>query len=59
MGLIPPPTRPTENCFLHQVEDKVTLDDRLDKACEPGVDYGECPGVIVCKHQRVWLRLCE
>lgn len=28
-----------ENCFLHQAEDKVTLDDRLDKACEPGVDY--------------------
>ncbi|XP_077632672.1 complement C3 alpha chain-like [Crocuta crocuta] len=30
-----------ENCFMHQVDEKVTLDDRLDKACEPGVDYGE------------------
>ncbi|XP_007952673.1 complement C3 [Orycteropus afer afer] len=29
-----------ENCFMHhQEDDKVTLDDRLDKACEPGVDY--------------------
>ncbi|XP_006904210.1 complement C3 [Pteropus alecto] len=28
-----------ENCFLHQVDDKITLEDRLDKACEPGVDY--------------------
>ncbi|KAG8519037.1 Complement C3, partial [Galemys pyrenaicus] len=27
-----------ENCFM-QPEGKVTLDDRLDKACEPGVDY--------------------
>lgn len=28
-----------ENCFMHRVDDKVTLDDRLEKACEPGVDY--------------------
>ncbi|KAM9687234.1 complement C3 [Trichechus inunguis] len=28
-----------ENCFMHHVDDKVTLDERLDKACEPGVDY--------------------
>ncbi|XP_066201395.1 complement C3 [Saccopteryx leptura] len=28
-----------ESCFMHQGEDKVTPDDRLDKACEPGVDY--------------------
>ncbi|KAI5223604.1 complement C3 [Manis pentadactyla] len=28
-----------ENCFMHQVDEKVTLDERLDKACEPGVDY--------------------
>uniref|UniRef100_A0A452U741 Complement C3 n=1 Tax=Ursus maritimus TaxID=29073 RepID=A0A452U741_URSMA len=27
-----------ENCFMHQV-DKVTPEYRLDKACEPGVDY--------------------
>ncbi|XP_023989887.1 complement C3 [Physeter macrocephalus] len=28
-----------ENCFMHHTEDEVTLEDRLDKACEPGVDY--------------------
>ncbi|KFO28789.1 Complement C3 [Fukomys damarensis] len=28
-----------ENCFMHRVDEKVTLDDRLEKACEPGVDY--------------------
>ncbi|XP_049732541.1 complement C3-like [Elephas maximus indicus] len=28
-----------ENCFMHPVSDQVTLDERLDKACEPGVDY--------------------
>ncbi|KAM7141304.1 complement C3 [Molossus nigricans] len=28
-----------ENCFMHFSEDKVTSEDRLDKACEPGVDY--------------------
>nr|XP_044609056.1 complement C3-like [Equus asinus] len=28
-----------ESCFMHQADDEVTLDDRLDKACEPGVDY--------------------
>ncbi|XP_042638258.1 complement C3-like [Orycteropus afer afer] len=28
-----------QNCFMHQVDDEVTLDDRLDKACEPEVDY--------------------
>ncbi|KAF0887297.1 CO3 protein, partial [Crocuta crocuta] len=28
-----------ENCFMHQVDEKITLDERLDKACEPGVDY--------------------
>uniref|UniRef100_A0A673VEQ9 NTR domain-containing protein n=1 Tax=Suricata suricatta TaxID=37032 RepID=A0A673VEQ9_SURSU len=28
-----------EYCFMHQVNKKVSLDDRLDKACEPGVDY--------------------
>ncbi|XP_058393971.1 complement C3-like [Diceros bicornis minor] len=28
-----------ESCFMHQEDEKVTLDDRLDKACEPGVDY--------------------
>ncbi|XP_054418212.1 complement C3 [Pteronotus mesoamericanus] len=28
-----------ENCFLHQGEEKVTPEDRQDKACEPGVDY--------------------
>ncbi|XP_037680034.1 complement C3-like [Choloepus didactylus] len=28
-----------ENCFIHQEDSKVTTDDRLDKACEPGVDY--------------------
>uniref|UniRef100_A0A8D2DWE0 Complement C3 n=1 Tax=Sciurus vulgaris TaxID=55149 RepID=A0A8D2DWE0_SCIVU len=27
-----------ENCFMQQ-QDDVTLNDRLDKACEPGVDY--------------------
>uniref|UniRef100_A0A8C9QDB5 Complement C3 n=1 Tax=Spermophilus dauricus TaxID=99837 RepID=A0A8C9QDB5_SPEDA len=27
-----------ENCFMQQ-EEEVTLNDRLDKACEPGVDY--------------------
>ncbi|XP_029772341.1 complement C3-like [Suricata suricatta] len=27
-----------EDCFMHQVN-KVSLSDRLDKACEPGVDY--------------------
>ncbi|XP_015419781.1 PREDICTED: LOW QUALITY PROTEIN: complement C3, partial [Myotis davidii] len=30
-----------ENCFMHHSEDQVTPDDRVDKACEPGVDYGE------------------
>uniref|UniRef100_A0A4W2D3Y9 Complement C3 n=1 Tax=Bos indicus x Bos taurus TaxID=30522 RepID=A0A4W2D3Y9_BOBOX len=29
-----------ENCFMHHTEKEVTLEDRLDKACEPGVDYG-------------------
>ncbi|KAM4888892.1 complement C3 [Thomomys bottae] len=28
-----------ENCFMHQGEEKVTLNERVDKACEPGVDY--------------------
>ncbi|XP_057565268.1 complement C3 [Hippopotamus amphibius kiboko] len=28
-----------ENCFMHHTEDEVTLEDRLDRACEPGVDY--------------------
>ncbi|XP_075798662.1 complement C3-like [Microtus pennsylvanicus] len=28
-----------ENCFMHQSQDKVSLNDRLEKACEPGVDY--------------------
>ncbi|XP_004714292.1 complement C3 [Echinops telfairi] len=28
-----------ENCFMRQADGKVTLDQRLDKACEPGVDY--------------------
>uniref|UniRef100_A0A8C4L0F8 Complement C3 n=1 Tax=Equus asinus asinus TaxID=83772 RepID=A0A8C4L0F8_EQUAS len=28
-----------ESCFMHQADDKVTEEDRLDKACEPGVDY--------------------
>nr|KAF6297422.1 complement C3 [Pipistrellus kuhlii] len=28
-----------ENCFMHHSEDQVTPEDRLDKACEPGVDY--------------------
>lgn len=39
-----PPTHPTENCFMHHTEDEVNLEDRLDKACEPGVDYGESGG---------------
>nr|XP_023396481.1 complement C3-like [Loxodonta africana] len=30
-----------ENCFMRPTSDQVTLDERLDKACEPGVDYGE------------------
>ena len=25
-------------------EEEVTLEDRLDRACEPGVDYGESGG---------------
>lgn len=33
-----------ENCFMHQSQEKVSLNDRLDKACEPGVDYGEYGG---------------
>ncbi|XP_058137965.1 complement C3-like [Dasypus novemcinctus] len=28
-----------ENCFMHKENDKVTPDERIDKACEPGVDY--------------------
>lgn len=32
---------PAENCFMHQSQDQVSLNERLDKACEPGVDYGE------------------
>lgn len=28
-----------ENCFMHQSQDQVSLNERLDKACEPGVDY--------------------
>ncbi|XP_051028840.1 LOW QUALITY PROTEIN: complement C3-like [Acomys russatus] len=28
-----------ENCFVQQSKDEVTLNDRQDKACEPGVDY--------------------
>ncbi|XP_058513897.1 complement C3-like [Ochotona princeps] len=28
-----------ENCFLQQPDNKVTENERLDKACEPGVDY--------------------
>ncbi|OBS78296.1 hypothetical protein A6R68_19306 [Neotoma lepida] len=28
-----------ENCFMHQSQDKVSLKERLEKACEPGVDY--------------------
>ena len=36
------PPAPTENCFMHKAQEKVSLNDRLEKACEPGVDYGEC-----------------
>ncbi|KAM6216719.1 complement C3 [Rhynchocyon petersi] len=28
-----------ENCFMQHAEDDITLNYRLDKACEPGVDY--------------------
>uniref|UniRef100_A0A8C6RY24 Complement C3 n=1 Tax=Nannospalax galili TaxID=1026970 RepID=A0A8C6RY24_NANGA len=28
-----------ENCFMHHSDEKVTPNGRLDKACEPGVDY--------------------
>ncbi|XP_058137963.1 LOW QUALITY PROTEIN: complement C3 [Dasypus novemcinctus] len=28
-----------ENCFMHRENDKVTSNERIDKACEPGVDY--------------------
>ncbi|XP_070272053.1 complement C3-like [Myotis yumanensis] len=28
-----------ESCFIHHSEDQVTAEDRVDKACEPGVDY--------------------
>ncbi|KAL1782782.1 complement C3 [Sigmodon hispidus] len=28
-----------ENCFMHQSQEKVSLNERLEKACEPGVDY--------------------
>ncbi|KAI4541576.1 hypothetical protein MG293_008718 [Ovis ammon polii] len=28
-----------ENCFMHHTEEAITLEDRLDRACEPGVDY--------------------
>lgn len=38
---LPPPTHPSENCFMHHLDEEITLDGRLDKACEPGVDYGE------------------
>lgn len=36
-----PPTHPSENCFMHHTEEAITLENRLDRACEPGVDYGE------------------
>lgn len=29
---------------MHHDEEEVTLDDRLERACEPGVDYGEGVG---------------
>ena len=32
---------PAENCFMQQSQEKINLNVRLDKACEPGVDYGE------------------
>ncbi|TEA33296.1 hypothetical protein DBR06_SOUSAS8010161 [Sousa chinensis] len=35
-----------ENCFMQHTEDEVTLEDRLDKACEPGVDYGDISYII-------------
>lgn len=38
----PVPPLPAENCFMHQAQEKVSLNERLEKACEPGVDYGEC-----------------
>lgn len=41
LRLCPLPTHLAENCFMHQAEEKVTPEDRLDKACEPGVDYGK------------------
>ncbi|XP_036027140.1 complement C3 [Onychomys torridus] len=28
-----------ENCFMYQSQEKVSLKERLEKACEPGVDY--------------------
>ncbi|XP_049981294.1 complement C3 isoform X1 [Alexandromys fortis] len=28
-----------ENCFMHQAQEEVSLDERREKACEPGVDY--------------------
>ena len=41
-------------------EDKVTEAYRLDKACEPGVDYGKRVPMCGsrCEQQCVWLWLC-
>ncbi|XP_039353220.1 uncharacterized protein LOC120380271 isoform X2 [Mauremys reevesii] len=31
-----------ESCFMQQkTEDPITLNKRMEEACEPGVDYGE------------------
>lgn len=43
---------PTENCFMHQAQEEVSEKERLEKACEPGVDYGECDSCRLC--HTVW-----
>lgn len=50
---------------MHPMDEKITLDDRLDKACEPGVDYGEwarargCLGERHCVAMAVCVTGCE
>ncbi|XP_014401905.1 PREDICTED: complement C3, partial [Myotis brandtii] len=44
-----------ESCFMHHSEDQVTPEDRVDKACEPGVDY--VPSIKYIIRKDTWVEL--
>lgn len=40
---------PAENCYMHQSKENIAQNERQEKACEPGVDYGECDCCWLCQ----------